>query len=71
MRLGLTRKRISAATPPIVKMIATITPPMAAIVGILVDGLDAAAFAATTISERDGLTVIVPVVVAVGVAVIV
>ena len=53
-------------------MIATITPPIAAIIGILVDGLEeAAAFSATTITERDGLTVIVPVVVAVGVAVIV
>ena len=72
MRLGLPRKRINAATPPIVKMIATITPPIAAIIGILVDGLEeAAAFSATTITERDGLTVIVPVVVAVGVAVIV
>ena len=73
MRLGLPRKRINAATPPIVKMIATITPPMAAIIGILVDGLDAAAFAATTIVEGDGLIVIVrdAVVVAVAVAVIV
>jgi hypothetical protein len=46
-------------------MIATITPPIAAIIGILVDGLEATAAAATTITERDGLIVIDPVPVAV------
>ena len=50
-------------------MIATITPPIAAIIGILVDGLDAAA-AATMIVEGDdeGLTVRVTVLVTVAVA---
>ena len=59
IRLGLPRKRINAATPPMVNMIATITPPIAAIIGILVDGLEDAAFAATTIVDDDGLIVIV------------
>ena len=50
-------------------MIATITPPIAAIIGMLVDGLEDAAFAATTIIEDDGLIVTVPVPVTVTVTV--